>query len=351
MAGTISPTDKVFLPESPHYEQLRKAFINANVPAKYPREIHRPVCVHDVIDAVNRAKELGIPIGVRSGGHLFTCMSLWQDGLLIDTSNLNRQVEYDEKTQTITYGPAVRVCEISEKLEKLGRFFPHGHAPSVAMGGFSLAGGQGFFMRGWGATVDQWVTELEVVVPDGSLIRANANENSDVFWAARGSGQGFFGVVTKFCARTIPARKFYQRQRTFAIGPNGKLFNEVLTLAIEQNEKTPKYGTEVAVCTFFPEKFNPTIEGDEISDPSSLMMSITAAAYVDSIAEAETLLSAFDYVPDGLAKVVVGPAPVILKSWKEVFQEQDMLVPYGNGEIWHIDSILNDPSIPLPEVR
>lgn len=163
--------------------------------------------------------------------------------------------------------------------------------------------------------------------------------------------KGFFGVVTKFCARTIPARKFYQRQRTFAIGPSGKLFNEVLTLAIEQNEKTPKYGTEVAVCTFFPEKFNPTIEGDEISEPSSLMMSITAAAYVDSIAEAETLLSAFDYVPDGLAKVVVGPAPVILKSWKEVFQEQDMLVPYGNGEIWHIDSILNDPNIPLPEVR
>jgi FAD/FMN-containing dehydrogenase len=174
-----------------HYENL-KHFFNKEEVKRFPSEIHIVESSQQVANALNRAQQLGDSVGVRSGGHLPSKPSLIQDGILIDVSRLNRQVVYDEKTQQVAFGPAVRVFEAWEATNTFGRFFPFGHAPDVALGGFCLAGGQGFFMKGWGATVTDWIVRLEVVLPDGTVLTASRNENQDLFWAARGSGQAFF---------------------------------------------------------------------------------------------------------------------------------------------------------------
>ena len=89
-------------------------------------------------------------------------------------------------------------------LAERGRFFVGGHCPTVGVGGFLLQGGQGWNARGWGWAAE-YVEAIDVVTADGELVRADATQNSDLYWAARGAGPGFFGVVTRFHLRTLPA--------------------------------------------------------------------------------------------------------------------------------------------------
>src|SRR6202041_1933182 len=94
--------------------------------------------------------------------------------------------------------------ELAPFLAERGRSFPGGHCASVGLGGYLLQGGQGWDgrARGWAC---QSVVGLDVVLADGALVRADAAENADLLWAARGAGPGFPGVVTRFYLQTYPA--------------------------------------------------------------------------------------------------------------------------------------------------
>ncbi len=96
-------------------------------------------------------------------------------------------------------------AELAPYLDARGRFFPGGHCPTVGIGGFLLQGGQGWNARGWGWAAE-YVEAVDVVTADGRAgARRRATENTDLYWAARGAGPGFFGVVTRFHLRTLPA--------------------------------------------------------------------------------------------------------------------------------------------------
>ena len=334
-------------PTSKDYESLRQRYINTLVPPLHPASIICPKSVSDVVSAIQLANTAHLPIGVRSGGHSFPCASLYQDGLLIDTRDLNRGVEYDEATGTTAFGPAVTVREMSEAMLKVGRFFPHGHAPTVGMGGFCLAGGQGWFMRGWGCTAETWLTKMEVVMPSGDVVVVSEDENADVWWAARGSGQAFFGVVTKFWGRTIPARKLFHRTRVFVVGD---AFADLLKWAFGCNDEMPKEGTEASVCTFYADKYTPGVVGEEVQN-TTLMMAMEIVVYQNSIGEAEEVLRAWDHVPEALKEKMVVDEKVRTVTWTELFQDQDNLIPTAMGERWLCDSILNKPNGSRDEVR
>ena len=101
--------------------------------------------------------------------------------------------------------PAIKGgAELAPYLDARGRFFPGGHCPTVGIGGFLLQGGQGWNARGWGWAAE-YVEAVDVVTAAGELVRASADENADLYWAARGAGPGFPGVVTRFHLRTLPA--------------------------------------------------------------------------------------------------------------------------------------------------
>ncbi|KPM40129.1 hypothetical protein AK830_g6427 [Neonectria ditissima] len=324
------------------YESSRKRYFNAADTARFPAEIHMVHNNQDITEALRRAHQLKLSVGVRSGGHLCSKPSLVDGGILIDTTHLNRNVDYDPDTHNVSFGPAVTVFEAWQRLDALGRFFPFGHAPTVGLGGFCLAGGQGLFMRGWGATVTEWILRMEIVMPDGRVVVASRSENPDLFWAARGSGQAFFGVVTRIWSRTIPKKQLFGRSFLFEVGDK---FDELLSFAFDRNRATPKLFTETALCTFHPEKFEPSAT-EQIPEASKLLLGINASAYAENLAEASTMLSSWDDVPDQLKSCLIEIKPVESTSWEAYFKMQEDWNPENEHQKWGISSILSDPSVP-----
>lgn len=345
MAATLSnSTLRSFARGSEGYEERRTRFFNARRPSAAPAEIACPTTTADVVVAIERANARGWKVGVRSGGHLFTCSSLQQDGLLIDTSLLNRSIDYDSNSQTISFGPATLSKDFVQPLEDVGRFFPFGHSTTVGVGGFLLAGGQGWFGRGWGCTADSWVTQLEIVVPDGRALLASQTQNQDLFWAARGSGQGFFGVVTRIWGKTIPAEKLFDAVLVFDVT---EAFNSVMAWAFEAADKTPKDGVDICMLSFYADRDR--LGGDVVQD-KKVLLSLSLAAYAGSISAADTILSAYLDVPDRLRKYLVAETPTKEIRWQDIWDLQNDFFPPDGSLRWQCDSILSDPKVSREQV-
>ncbi|KAG2419171.1 hypothetical protein HFD88_002277 [Aspergillus terreus] len=321
------------------YDELRRRFFNARVPDVHPTEIICPSTTGEVVEAVKYARQRRLKVGVRSGGHLFFCNSLLERGLLIDTSNLNQNIQYDASTEVATVSPGHKVEAVIKYLRRINRFFPAGHSRSVALGGFLLAGGQGWFVRGWGYTADRWVAQIEVVTAEGEVVIANKNQNADLFWAAPGSGQGFFGVVTRIWIKTIPARKLYDMT---IILDSTDIFKPLLKYVIETSKKIPKYGVDLFFATFYADKDDPN--GGHESKAKRVFFVINEMMFADSIDEAGVLASPWNTLPDEFKKHTVTTIPLAERTWEELWAAQESFQPQGNGERWNVDSILVDPN-------
>jgi FAD/FMN-containing dehydrogenase len=206
---SASPFDgRLVLPSDSDWDAARVGRVfNGRRPARQPDAVLLAATVADVQRGVRLADARGWTVAVRSGGHSWAAWSVRDGGLLIDLGAL-RAIEYDEVTQLASAGPAAKGGdELSPFLERRGRFFNGGHCPSVGIGGFLLQGGQGWNQRGWGWAAES-VVAVDVVTADGELVRADGEENTDLYWAARGAGPTFPGIVVRFHIRTRPAVGF-----------------------------------------------------------------------------------------------------------------------------------------------
>ncbi|RAH76712.1 FAD-binding domain-containing protein [Aspergillus japonicus CBS 114.51] len=332
-------SSKVLLRGDPEYERCREMNPSAAGP-RYPREIHLVESAVDVKKALHRATELGTPVSVRSSGHAAQSPYLVQDGILIDTTNLNRRVDYDETTAQISFGPSCRISEVTEKLSEVGRFFPIGHAPTVAMAGYLLGGGQGFFMRSLGAAAT-FVTRMEIVLPTGDIVLADHEHYSDLFWAARGSGLGFFGVVTRFWGKTIPAKTPWQRTLEFEI--NHDNYETLLTWAIEAGRATPKEHTDLNMAIAYAQD-DADATGDEVPPGARLHLTLLLYCYADTESEAQTMLGAYDQVGE-VQDFMLDKQPVQKCTFEEVLAAGE--AGPGPGTRVHNNSIFSDPGCSL----
>ncbi len=142
--------------------------------------------------------------------------------MLLDVSRL-RKVTIDREQLRATVEPGRPGHEFSELLRNVRLFFPGGHCPGVALGGYLLQGGYGWHSRRLGPACMS-VEGLDMVSADGRLVHASAAENADLYWAARGAGPGFFGIVTRFHLRLYP------RPKVIALGVQtyaAEMFDEV----------------------------------------------------------------------------------------------------------------------------
>ncbi len=198
---------KIFYKSDEGYEEARVGrLFNHRRPGRYPAAIFFPEDADDVIAAVKIAKEKNHKIAVRAGGHSWAAWSVRDEGILLDLKNLNN-IEFDERTKITKAQPAVKGgTELRPFLQKHGLLFPGGHCPTVGIGGFLLQGGQGWNARGWGWACE-FIEGIDVVTAAGELVYANATQHSDLYWAARGAGPGFFGVVVCFHLRSVPFPK------------------------------------------------------------------------------------------------------------------------------------------------
>lgn len=165
-------------------------------PGVRPRVLVQANDVFDVVAAVKRARRDGLRISVCSGGHSWMQNHLRDGGMLIDMSRVNR-VDVDADRRVAYAGPGCWSVDLDTSLKKHDLFFPIAHAVDVCLGGYLLQGGFGWNSRVLGLACEN-VVGIDVVTADGALVHANEEENADLFWAARGSGPGFFGVVVRY---------------------------------------------------------------------------------------------------------------------------------------------------------
>lgn len=194
---------QLFARGDPGYERARRGAVwNARTPERFPDVIVIAHSEADVLRAVRSAIETDMKIGVRSGGHSWAANHVRDGGMLLDLSRL-RAADVDRDAMTAAVQPG---CPGNELLAALGRqdlFFPAGHCVGVALGGYLLQGGYGWNGRVHGPACMS-VEAIDVVGADGELVRADAERNAELLWAARGAGPGFFGVVTRFHLRLQP---------------------------------------------------------------------------------------------------------------------------------------------------
>ena len=181
----------------PGYDDARRnSCFNRNLADRMPDIIMQANDAAEVAAAVRLANEKDWKIGIRSGGHSWACNHVRDGGMLLDVSRLNT-VEVDEAAMVARVGPGCKGHEVNVALAKRKLFFPVGHCEGVCLGGYLLQGGFGWNSRKVGPACEN-VIGIDYIDANGEQRFASATENAEMYWAARGSGPGFFGVVTRF---------------------------------------------------------------------------------------------------------------------------------------------------------
>jgi len=189
----------LLLPGKSGYEDARGIW-NGMV-ARTPSLIARCADVNDVKNAIRAASETGILTAVRCGGHSLAGFSTCDGGLVIDLTKM-RNVTVDAEARRARIAGGCLLGSIDTATQKAGLVFPSGVVSHTGASGLILGGGTGWLTRRFGLSCDN-VAGFTLVVADGSVVRANARENPDLFWALRGGG-GNFGVVTEFELKLHP---------------------------------------------------------------------------------------------------------------------------------------------------
>jgi FAD/FMN-containing dehydrogenase len=219
----------------PGYEAARlDAVWNERKPDRHPAAILLARSDQDVAAGVVLARREGLSVSIRSGGHSWVGNGVRDGVLLIDLSQL-QGIEVDAQARTAAVRPATRGPALLEALAEHGLFFPTGHASTVGIGGFSLGGGYGWNSRTFGPACLS-IRAIDVVLADGTLIHADDDSHPDLLWAARGSGPGFFGIVTRFYFDAYPVHD--RLLRSSYIYPPA-LRDEVFGWSLEHLEELP----------------------------------------------------------------------------------------------------------------
>ena len=190
--------DRVITRSDLNYEVVRQSSIWQMIkPDVYPALIVQAKSVNEVKATIKYALEGNKKISVRCGGHSYYSSFLQEDMVMLDLSYL-QDVSVDKETRTARVQPAVRSVDFLRQIAEHGFSFPAAHCGNVPLGGFLLGGGLGWNGEAWGGMSCFNIREVEVVTATGELVTADKDRNADFYWAARGAGPNFFGVVTRF---------------------------------------------------------------------------------------------------------------------------------------------------------
>ena len=306
---------------------------NASEPGRRPAVVIQANDAADVLAAVNRARREDLKISVCSGGHSWAQNHIRDGGLLIDVSRLTG-LTIDKATRTATVEPGLHCGDLAKALHKAGLFFPVAHAYTVGVGGFLLQGGFGWASPKLGLACEN-VIGLDVVLADGRQVHASATEHPDLYWAARGAGPGFFGVVTRFHLRLHARPKVVGLKiQVFRM----KHLEEVFAWADEA-------GPTVAKSVEFQMVLNRKAMG--IGEPG---IDIVAPVMADSWKEAREAVSFISKSP--LARKAAFTTPLLPLPLTTIMTagEKTLFLP---GIRWRADNMwMNEPVGPLiPSLR
>jgi FAD/FMN-containing dehydrogenase len=299
--------------EPRHASESDALIWNGRKPARRAKLIVRAACAEDVAQAVRFAAANGLTVSPRGGGHQFTGIATQAD-MVIDLGSLDG-LKLDAEARTARVEPAVTNARMAAALERHGLAFPLGHCGSVPMSGYLLGGGVGWNSAEWGFACFS-VTAVEVVLADGQLVTASAEDHADVFWAARGAGPEFFGIVTAYHLALQPARK--------AISTTIRVFPASAVAVVADWAETVM--AKAPACVEFTTKVTPT--------PNGPVLASIATVFARTDAEACAIHTALgEGAPEALQ--VIGPMPT---PFGALYEATDPSMPkgrrYGVDTVW-----------------
>src|SRR3954449_12227598 len=186
-------------PEDPGYDEAR-AIWNGMIDRR-PATVVRAADVHDVAPTIGFAREHGLALAVRGGGHNVAGNGTVDDGLVLDLADLHA-VSVDPAAATVRVEAGATLGHVDTATEPHGLLVPIGVVSGTGVAGLTLGGGVGWLTRPHSLAADNLVS-VELVAADGQQVTADETSHADLFWALHGGG-GNFGVVTAFTFRAYP---------------------------------------------------------------------------------------------------------------------------------------------------
>ncbi|MFY9916893.1 MAG: FAD-binding oxidoreductase, partial [Mycobacterium sp.] len=319
---TALPAGRFYVQGDHGYEAARRATVwNARTPDRFPHVIVAARDADDVVAAVRYANANGMRIGVRSGGHSWAGNHVRDGGMLLDVSRLDDSfVDADQMTAIV--GPGKGGSVLAVELEAQDLFFPTGHCKGVCIGGYLLQGGYGWNSRVLGPACES-VIGVDVVTADGEQVHCDADTHPDLYWAARGSGPGFFGVVTAFHLRV------YQRPAicgsslyVYPIELADDVFAWARTISADVDRRV-----ELQMVT------SRSVPGAGLDTPGIVMAS---PVFADTEEDATKALALLDTCPVRERAIIAVPyAPADLASWFEaVMSNYPTGYRYATDNMW-----------------
>ncbi|PWU24026.1 MAG: oxidoreductase, partial [Candidatus Rokuibacteriota bacterium] len=276
---------------------------------RFPDLIVQAAGEEDVVRAVTLARDRDLAIGVCSGGHSWAGSHLRDGGMLLDLSRLTAMA-IDPEAKTAVVQPGVRGSDLVAALRKQDLFFPVGHCQGVAVGGYLLQGGFGWLSRVFGPACTN-VIAIDVVTASGERLHVDEQSNSDLFWAARGAGPGFFAIVTRFHIRLHPWPR--TAMNSIYLYPVDAL-DDIFTWA---REIGPSVARTVEMMLFLQRP-----QGDQ------RVIGVTGPVLAGNEEEARAALSILDTCP--VRDRAIAASPYIEADFADLVAASRLLFPDGN---------------------
>jgi FAD/FMN-containing dehydrogenase len=298
LAATLRGT--VITPEDADYDHART--VTAGHIDRHPAAIVRVADAGDVASVIAVARERGIELAVRCGGHSGAGHGVSEGGIVIDLRDMTA-IDIDVEGRTVWAEGGNTAREVSEATWAHRLIVGFGDTGSVGIGGLTTGGGVGYLVRKHGLTIDSLLA-VEIVTADGQLLRADAETHPDLFWAIRGGG-GNFGVVTRFQYRLQPLPAFVGGMLLLPATP------ETVAGFIEANEAAPEELS--AIANVMPAPPMPFLS-EELHGTLSIM---AIMAYAGDETAATRVLAPFRALAEPMADMVK-PMP-----YPEIYPPED----------------------------
>ncbi|MEX2525055.1 MAG: FAD-binding oxidoreductase [Gammaproteobacteria bacterium] len=268
----------------PDYGLWRQSMLwKTSLPNRYPDVIVQPRSEEEVIQAIRFAADNDLKVACRCSGHNTAGAAMRDGGLLMDLS-LFRETRIDAANGSASIQPAVTAHELMGHCLEQKLAFPVATCPGVAMGGYLLGGGMGWNKAAWGDVACYSVKSADIILADGRKITANQQHHTDLFWAVRGAGPGFFGLVTRYELSLYDAPGAILSNTYFCSLDN--LENVLGILEERQADKDERVSLMLMLMR------NPRGESDDSSAASKVCM-IAMSAFARDSQEASALLAPY----------------------------------------------------------
>lgn len=297
----------VITPDDPQYDEARRAW-NLTV-NQHPALIVVAASAADVVEATQFAMRENLTISVQSTGHGIVHPA--NDSLLIITSKM-KKIQVDADSQTAWIEAGAKWGEVLEKTQAVGLAPLLGSSPDVGVVGYTLGGGFGWLGRKYGLATDS-VRFFELVTGNGRLLRASAEENSELFWGLRGGG-GSLGIITGMEIKLYPVSTVYGGNLIYPIQAAKEVYSRYRDwIASAPDELT----SSIVLMNFPPMPLVP-----EILRGQSFV--IVRGCYCGPVEQGEALVQPW-------------------RDWRTPFIDDFKVMPFSQ-----VATISNDPVDPIP---